>query len=470
MRPISLKTRVVLLVLAVLTVVVVTVDMVAYRELGEALMKDLDLTLSAVRQAIQADLQDPFSPGAQADLRSVLGGTSPRSAFLFCLWREDGGQVLLASDTGRQAVEAWVKYLATRPAPPMHQERFLNLQAGTHPYRVLWTRQPTPQGVVAMLIATSSHSAYHERDEFLRMLVILSLCTFLAAGVLTVVSVLWAMRPLRQTAKRLEGVTHRNLGAEHLAGIHPPGELVPFVEAVKNMLERLNQTMQSQKRFIADASHELRTPLAVAKSTIQTARLKQRSDQEYRQTLDELLKDVDRLDRLTGQLLDLARLEESEKPATMADVPLAGLLNDLAERYDAQAARDGGKVAFDPGQTAATVRGNPAELARLFGNLIDNAVKHGPRGRTVHVALAADGPARCRITVHDEGGQIPAEQVARLFDRFYRADGSRSRMTGGSGLGLAIAQEIASRHGGHIQITSSSAEGTTVSVLLPSVS
>jgi signal transduction histidine kinase len=415
MIPLSLKTRVMLLVLAILAVVVVTVDAVAYRELSEALMKDLDLTLATM-------------------------------------------------------VEAWVKQLVGRPPPQVRQRQFLNLQAGTHPFRALWMRQPTADGVISVLIAASGRSAAHEREEFLRMLVVLGLCTLLVAGVLTVLSVLWALRPLRQTAKRLQGVTHRNLGAEHLAGIRPPGELAPFVEAVRNMLERLNHTMRAQKRFIADASHELRTPLAVAKSTIQTARLKQRSDQEYRQTLEELLKDVDRLDRLTSQLLDLARLEETEKPRVTETVPLVALLSDLVERYDAQAARDGGKVLFDPGPTAATVRGHPAELARLFGNLIDNAVKHGPRGGTVHVGLTADGTEGCRVVVRDEGGQIPSGQLARLFERFYRADGSRSRRTGGSGLGLAIAQEIALRHGGDVRMTSSPADGTVACVRLPCAS
>jgi signal transduction histidine kinase len=225
--------------------------------------------------------------------------------------------------------------------------------------------------------------------------------------------------------------------------------------------------MRSQKRFITDASHELRTPLAVAKSTIQTARLRQRSDQEYRQTLDELLNDIDRLDRLACQLLDLARLEENETPTVAEDVPLAPLLGDLVEQYHAQAAANGGKMVFESGGAAATVRGNPAELARLFGNLIDNAVKHGPRGGTVHVGLAADGANGCRVTVHDEGGAIPPDQLARLFERFYRADASRSRITGGSGLGLAISQEIALRHGGEIRIASSPDEGTAVTVLLP---
>jgi signal transduction histidine kinase len=470
MRPISLKLRVMLLILAILVIVIVTADAVAYYELGESLRKNVEVTLTTMAQAIRVDLEELSSPQAQADLRSVLGGNSPRSLFLFCIWREDSGQVLLASDTHRQTVEDWVKRLSGRRPPQVDQKRFLDFRMGSHPYRARWSRELTAQGPVGVLIATSSHAAYHERGEFLKMLVVLGLSTLLAAGVLTVVSVLWAMRPLRQTARRLQGVTHRTLGAEHLAGIRSPRELAPFVEAVRSMLERLNQAMRSQKRFITDASHELRTPLAVAKSTIQTARLKQRSEQEYRQTLEELLHDIDQLDRLATQLLDLARLEENGKPSATEEVALAPLLNELAERYDAQAAADGGKVVFEPAGPGATVRGNPADLTRLFSNLIDNALKHGPRGGTVRVGLAAEGANGCRVTVRDEGGAIPPDQVTRLFERFYRADGSRSRATGGAGLGLAIAQEIALRYRGDIWITSSAAEGTAAWVRLPCAS
>ena len=466
-RSLSLKARVALLVITSLAVVVVVTAAVAYHEIEESLLGNLDLTLGSVAQAIRTNLDELSVPEVQEDVRSILGGTSPRSAFFFHIWNEDTGQVLLTSSGGRKAIESWAGQLDKKSLPQPQKDQFLNLNDGSHPYRAIWFRQPTKQGVVNVLIATSSRYAYHEMREYLRMLLILGSVTLLVAGIISIVFVPYALRPIRQAAERLHGVTHRNLGAEHLAGIKSPSELAPFVEAVRGMLERLNQAIQSQKRFVTDASHELRTPLAVAKSTIQTVRLKPRSNEEYQQALDELLEDVDRLDRLAGQLLDLARLEEIGNPSATEEVPLAPLLDDLARKYDTKAAMDGGKVICDCRRTSTTVRGNFAELNSLFGNLIDNAIKHGPRGGTVLVDFSIDEENGCRVTIRDEGGQIPPDQLKRMFERFYRVDGSRSRVTGGAGLGLAIAKEIALRLGGDIQIISSPTEGTIVSVSLP---
>jgi two-component system sensor histidine kinase BaeS len=103
-----------------------------------------------------------------------------------------------------------------------------------------------------------------------------------------------------------------------------------------------------------------------------------------------------------------------------------------------------------------------------LGNLIDNAIQHGPRGGKVTVRLEDDGPGWVSVAVCDEGGNIPAAALPHLFDRFFRADPSRSHTTGGAGLGLAIARQIALRHGGQIGITSGPAAGTRVTVRLPS--
>jgi len=103
----------------------------------------------------------------------------------------------------------------------------------------------------------------------------------------------------------------------------------------------------------------------------------------------------------------------------------------------------------------------------LFGNLLDNAVRYGPPGGTVRVTLENSSDRRVTVAVHDDGGRIPPDALAHLFDRFYRVDSSRSQASGGSGLGLAIAREIALRHDGNIAITSDAQTGTSAIVHLP---
>jgi len=223
---------------------------------------------------------------------------------------------------------------------------------------------------------------------------------------------------------------------------------------------------QQQRQFTAGDAHELRTPLSVVKSTLQLARSRDRTSADYRRAIDEALSDLHRIEGLIDQLLVLARMDETEGIARAAPVPLDVLLADLAERYDQKAMATGGRVACEA-MPPTVVRGDEDLLGRLFGNLLDNAIRHGPPGGTVGLSLSgqADGP--CVVTVRDEGGRIPPEILARLFDRFYRADSSRNHSTGGTGLGLAIARQIARRHGGEVSIESSPAKGTVVTVRLP---
>jgi len=316
------------------------------------------------------------------------------------------------------------------------------------------------------VVPAAERHVEHEMHEFLRMLILLGVCMTVAGGLAATLIVLRALHPIERAAARLRSVTPRNLGSKNLAGIRVPSELRPFITALADMLDRLNRVLEQQRQFTADASHELRTPLALAKSTLQAARTRDRDPAEYRQAIDETLGDLDRVQRLMSQLLVLARLDEVEGLPDAADVPLDGVLQHVAADFAAAAAARGGHIALDAARPA-TVRGNEEQLGQLFGNLVENAIVHGPAGGTVRVTLSEGADGQYIVCVHDAGGGIPAEVIPRLFDRFYRADPSRSRATGGAGLGLAIAREIARRHGGDIEMASSPATGTRATVRLP---
>jgi len=325
-------------------------------------------------------------------------------------------------------------------------------------------RESIAKNVVAA--AAPQHYVEHEMHEFLNMLFTFGGLVTVAGGIAVTLIVIRALRPIERTAARLRGITHRNLGSENLEDLRAPSELRPFIGALADMLGRLNRVLEQQRQFTADASHELRTPLALAKSTLQAARTRDRDPAGYRQAIDETLGDLERMQRLMSQLLVLARLDEVDGLPDAANVSLDAVLQRLAADYAATAAQRGSRIAIDAVQPA-TVRGNEDQLGQLFGNLIENAIVHGPAGGTVRLTPSADTGGPCIVCVHDEGGGIPAETIPRLFDRFYRADPSRSRATGGAGLGLAIAREIARRHGGDIEILSSPAAGTRVTVRLP---
>ncbi|MCC6240064.1 MAG: hypothetical protein IT448_07185 [Phycisphaerales bacterium] len=466
MRQLSLKARITLVTITIITIVIVVVSTVAYHELQESLVRVYDPSLRAVAGTVDEQIAAGVFQSSRDDLQLILNQTPHAEVVDLIVWSEDDHDVRAVDATLAQGAREWISQLRPAKRPNTRKIRMETLEREDHLYRAAWFRRQVGHDTLSFLAITPVNYAQHEMGEYLTMQLILGGCMLLAAGILAGLSVYWTMRPIRLAAARLDGITYRNLGAEYVADIDTPIEIAPFVNSVRAMLVRVAEGAEAQKRFIAEASHELRTPLALAKSTIQAVRLKVRTSEQYQITLDELLADVDRLGRLVGQLLDLARLEQWPPGAIEEEVPLGPTLRSLAQWFEMTGAALKGRIVCDLPDIALAVKGNEVELEGLFRNLIDNAIKHGPAGGEIALRATVDN-GNCIVSVHDEGGNIPADQIPRLCDRFYRVDASRSRATGGSGLGLAIARQAALRHGGDLWITSTAAEGTTVFVRLP---
>lgn len=472
----SLKWRVSLWVSTVLVAVIATISIVAYVEFEESHLRQIDRTLLAMANGIMASLDD--RQGAEQldqEARAVTAASGPNAEpFSYRIWMDGSSADLLASDMpggdrssrGRRTAGRWLRELGRYDAPAPENYVLINTGRRGDEYRAVWMRHKTNEEVVNVAVAGSSHFTFHELHEFLRMLVILG--ASLVAG--SVVAIMWTVRcgllPIGKTAKRLQDVTHPNVREAILDEHKVPSELRPFVQALNNMLDRLDTFLQRQKQFTSDAAHELRTPLAGAKSTLQTIQMRQRQPDEYKQAIGDALEDVARMERLIEQLLILARMDEVSTRLAVSQVDLNVLMGELVEDYDKKARQTSGRVVLDE-SSGATVQGDTEELARLFSNVLDNAVRYGPSGGTVSASVRTGPDGYATVSVRDEGGNIPSDALARLFDRFYRLDGSRCSSTGGAGLGLAIGRQIARRHNGDISITSSPESGTVVSVRLP---
>ena len=245
-------------------------------------------------------------------------------------------------------------------------------------------------------------------------------------------------------------------------------ELARLSETINQMLDRLQETFEQQRRFIADASHELRTPLTAIRGNVevlsrQIAR-EGPAESEVGETLEDLRRESERMSRLIEELLILARAEsEPNDEERMEPVRLDEIAGE-AIRVGATLAK-GQQLDF-PFQPELVVRGNRDRLFQVLLILIDNAVRHTPEGGRITVYLSSElGNAVVRVS--DTGSGIPEEHLAHLFERFYRADASRQRMSGGTGLGLAIARAIVEQHKGTIAVTSTVGIGTTMTVTLP---
>jgi heavy metal sensor kinase len=463
----SLKWRVTLWVSTVLVVVIATISIVAYVEFEEFHLREIDRTLLAMANGITASLNNrQDQEQLEQEVRAVTAASGPNAAYFSCrIWMEGSSADLLASDTPDSKYGRWLHGLPEQDAPAQEQYVFMNIGRSGDEYRAVWMRRTIDERIVNIVVAGSSHFTFHELHEFLQLLLILGASLVIGSVVAIMWTVRCGLRPIDTTAKQLQEIEHPNVGKVVFDKKMVPEELCPFVGALNDMLDRLNSVLQRQKQFTSDAAHELRTPLAGAKSTLQAAQMHQRQPDEYRQAIHNTLEDVARMERLIEQLLILARMEEAGGQTATAQVELDVLLGELVEIHDEKARQAGGKVILAE-SSATTVPGDLDELARLFSNVLDNAVRYGPSGGTVSISLISGPDGYALVSIHDEGGNIPPDAIPRLFDRFYRVDHSRSSSTGGTGLGLAIARQIARRHNGDISITSSPDSGTVVSIRL----
>lgn len=241
-----------------------------------------------------------------------------------------------------------------------------------------------------------------------------------------------------------------------------PEEIRPFIDSINDLMRRLEASMQSQQRFVADAAHQMRTPLAGLKMQAELA-LRQRDLAGIEQTMRQIAVGADRASRLINQLLALARAD-SHAQAPMDRIDLEVLVGEVARDWVQFARNKGIDLGYESPGHPAMIEGNAMLLRELFGNLIDNALRYTPRDGAVTVAIDSSGE-HVVVTVADDGPGIPESERDLVFDRFYRVLGTG---TEGSGLGLAIVREITELHRGDVKLLPSE-RGARFQVTLPRV-
>ena len=242
----------------------------------------------------------------------------------------------------------------------------------------------------------------------------------------------------------------------------PDDEVGRLARTFNEMIARLEDSFRRQRQFTADASHELRSPLTAIKGQTEVALQREREPGDYREVLQAVNLEVDRMIRLVASLLNLARADASQIPMNREPVSVRGLVTDAAEQI-APAAAGRVTITVQPGEDIS-VQADQDLLLQLMLNLLDNAVKHSGPGSGVTVSWRRDGP-HVEIEVADTGAGIAPEDLAHIFDRFYRVD--RARTSGGAGLGLSISRWIAEAHGGSLEARSTPGQGSVFVVRLP---
>jgi len=242
------------------------------------------------------------------------------------------------------------------------------------------------------------------------------------------------------------------------------------VAVVLRDLTRLRQLETVRRDFVANVSHELRTPVTAIHLLVETLQNGALGEpREAAQFVERIGSEVTHLRQMVDELLELSLMEVGERPLRVAPIAVAGLVR-AADRLRPLAEERGVDLEFDVTEDVPPIAGDVSRLELVVRNLVHNAIKFTPRGGTVTVAargVDVDGEAQVAVEVRDTGVGIAPEALARVFERFYKADRSRLRDGDGAGLGLAIARHTVEAHGGRITAASELGHGTVFTVLLP---
>jgi len=355
------------------------------------------------------------------------------------------------------------------PSPREGQNQYSNRSArladGT-PVRMVSRRHVLDGHPLLMRLAYSERPIWERFEEFGAASLLALPIVLLLAGVAGYILTRRALAPLQDMAGRAERITSERL-YERLPVGEAGDELDDLARVFNNLLARLEQSFEQLRRFTADASHELRTPLTSIRSVGEVALRKNGSREEYRDTVGSMLEEVNRLTALVEGLLTISRADAGRIQLHPTLFPLMGLAREAAGLFEVLVEEKGLEIAI-AGDESASVTGDRVFLMQALVNVIHNAVKYSPRGGSVSVSVHNQTAGSVQVEVADMGPGIAPEHLARIFDRFYRVDESRSREAGGAGLGLSIAQWAVRAHGGDIRLLPAHGRGCTFQICLPS--
>lgn len=328
-----------------------------------------------------------------------------------------------------------------RPGLPAHYVRVGSLTQFVDNDVSRLTRVLTPVGIAILLLAPIGGFLMSERA---------------IEPLQTIISTTERLRPSQLN----ERLTVRGVG----------DELDQLATKINQFLDEIATHLRQQREFVANAAHELRSPLTAVLSSVEVTLERQRTPEEYEELLFSVGDECRHLSTLVNQLLQLAESESNELPRIRQPVRLDEVIQRALEMFEPVADERGVKLLSTP-LAPATVMGDRQQLRQVVTNLIDNAIKFTSSGGVVTIDLVPGTYSLSTVlTVTDTGIGIPAEDLPRIFDRFYQVDKARARMGGlrGNGLGLSICKAIVVAHHGTIDVQSKLGQGTTFRIILPS--
>ncbi|MBK3868485.1 two-component sensor histidine kinase [Pseudomonas stutzeri] len=463
----SIRNRTLVLVLGILLLSLSLISWRSYRDARHEIEELFDAQLAHSARLVQGLVMREMDPQAREALQQALDaavnarrdqgvpGHDYETKLGFQVYAADGSSLLQSAGAPNGALQQLAGTDSTSPFGRL-RGGYHDVQLDGHAWRLfllqdreddLWILLSERGDVRGELVGKIA------RRSLLPDLIglpLLALLIWLAVG--------WGLRPLAGMAQLLKRRDPDNLAPLLLAPL--PQELEPVAASLNRLLQQVNQLVEREKRFIADAAHELRTPLAVLRIHAQNAQ-QAGSETDRDEALRQLLAGVDRTTRVVTQLLTLARLEPNAQQLRMAPLDMRLLAREtLAELTPLAIAREQELTLEVDERADCRLSGDAASLGTLLQNLVGNALEYAPVGGQIQVGIQAT-QAALTLHVDDSGPGVAAAQRDKLFERFYRQGEGQ-----GAGLGLSIVARIAELHGASVELADSPLGGLQVAVRL----
>ncbi len=443
----SLVARLVLLFMLGSAIIMASAGYSLYHALRMRLEANDDAEVSGKTQVIEHLLRGVDSAQAlRARLTRIHDVTVGHPRLTIGVWSE-GTWLLALPDQALATAGALVH------GHGMHHEYIRSGERSWLVHRLVhkWRGPPAGEATVVLAVETTETSKLLAEHAILAALV--ALLGTAASALLAWFVARRGLAPLAHVAARAEEVTARRLG-DRLDLKDAPREVHGLADSINRMLERLEESFRALEQFSADIAHELRTPLNNLLLQTQVTLGRPRTAEEYQDTLQVNLEELERLQRMVVDMLFLARADRGMIELNVEDIALRPEIASVVEYFEPAAAERSQRIVV---RGEGGLRADRLLLRRALNNLLSNAVRYSPSNSTIEVAIEADAQGES-ITVSNPGDPIPQAELRRLFARFARRDDSRGRDVEGAGLGLAIVDSIMKLQGGAVD--ASSEDGT----------
>ena len=478
----SVRFKLTLWYVLILGILLISFSSFLYFTLSKSLRRGVDNKLRSLAELVASESSSPLSKFGFGNIDQALETSmnlKPIGKFIQVL--DESGNIGRKSDNLKN-VQLPISLNALKNASQGVITLETNRSFGNTPLRIITF--PVIENSHVTKIVQIASSLEEVEDALNTLFIILIITVPLALMVASLGGQFLAhkaLKPVDNITQTARMITSQNLN-QRINPLKVKDEISRLIETFNEMISRLDHSFRQIKQFSSDASHELKTPLTILKGEVEVTLRRERSSQEYQQTLKSNLEEINRMSQIVEDLLLLSKADIGEVRLNKEDINLTEILNEVVTQMDRLAKSKGLYLSTSNHHQDIHIFGDALRIRELFINLIENGIKYTEEGGSIHITLQKENEPSVRnqssweegekgefakVIVSDTGIGIAEDDQERIFNRFFRVDKARSREQGGSGLGLSICKWIVDAHQGEIMVESELGKGSSFIVKLP---